>query len=209
MTIHHKHENEFIEIMKTTKVRPTTHQIEGEFLEFIFKPGDEYKYIKVRVKERIIPIKLAKELRQPLGQKLLKGDRLSIYLEQKGLESGSKLKLKTDRVEILGDKNESLISESASVALASKPGKNQKGKILLCYKSSCAKRGGKQLYRALTETLKELGLQDRVKIELTGCQKQCKKAPSLTLMPGKAKYAYVNPNELIPLIKAHYLPKPE
>jgi NADH:ubiquinone oxidoreductase subunit E len=81
---------------------------------------------------------------------------------------------------------------------------NPTGKILLCRKSSCAKRGGKQLYRALLETLKQLGLQERVTIELTDCQKQCKQAPSLILMPGKVKHAYVNSNNLTSLLKAHY-----
>ena len=86
-----------------------------------------------------------------------------------------------------------------------KEGKNKKGKILLCGKSSCSKRGEKQLYRALTATLQKLGLQERVNIELTGCQKQCKKAPSLILMPGKVKQAYVNPHNLALLLTAHYL----
>ncbi len=194
--------------MKTTKARQSTYKIEGEFLGFIPKPGGELKYIQVQVGERIIPIKLAKELRETLGRKLVKGDRVSVFLEQTGEGLGSKLKLKTDRVERLGTRDSSLVLESASVSSASKPGKNQKGKILLCRKSSCSKRGGKQLDRALTETLKQLGLQDRVTIELTGCQKQCKKAPSLILMPGKVKHAYVNPNHLAFLLKAHYLSTP-
>lgn len=74
----------------------------------------------------------------------------------------------------------------------------------MCSKSSCAKRGGKQLYRALVETLKQLGLQERVTIELIDCQKQCKQAPSLILMPGRVKHARVNFNNLASLLKAHY-----
>lgn len=87
----------------------------------------------------------------------------------------------------------------------SKKGKKKKGKILLCGKSSCSKRGGKQLDRALTTTLQKLGLQERVNLEVTSCQKQCKKAPSFILMPGKVKQTYVNPHKLTSLIKAHYL----
>lgn len=190
--------------MKTTKAQPSTYKLEGEFLGFIFKPKEEHKYIKVQVGEHIIPIKLAKELREPLGKKLVEGDRLLVFLEQIGLGGVSKLKLKTDRVEKLSIGNESLVFESASVSEAISPGKNQTGKILLCYKSSCSRRGGKQLYRALIETLKQLGLQNRVTIELTDCQKQCKQAPSLILMPGKVKHNYVNPLELTSLLKTHY-----
>ncbi len=193
--------------MKTTKVEQATYQIEGEFLGFIPKPSGELKYIQVQVGERIIPIKLGKELRETWENNLVEGDVLSIFLEQKGSGIGSKLKLKTDRIEKIDTcNNESLLLESISIPSDSPSEKKQKGKILLCRKSSCAKRGGKNLYSALTETLEELGLKDQVTIQLTGCQKQCKKAPSLILMPGKVKHAYVNPNDLTSLLKAHYLP---
>jgi (2Fe-2S) ferredoxin len=191
--------------MKTTKARQSTYQIEGEFIGFIPKPGGELKYIQVQVGEQIVPIKLAKELRETLGRKLVEGDRLSVLLEQTDFGGGSKLKLKSDRVTTLGSENKSLVSQSESVLPSSLEAQNKKGKILLCRKSSCSKRGGKQLYLALTETLKQLGLQDRVKIELTGCQKQCKKAPSIILMPGKVKHTYVNPHDLVSLLEAHYL----
>ena len=187
--------------METLKAPRSTHQIEGEFLGFIAKSGGELKYIQVQVGERIFPIKLAKELRETLGQKLVEGDRLSVLLEQTGSGLGSKIKLKTHRVERLGNGKDFLVVESAS-----KSEDKQKGKILLCYKSGCSKRGGRQLYRALIEALQHLGLQNRVTVELTGCQKQCKNAPNLILMPGQVKHAYVNPNDLVPLIKAHYLP---
>ena len=191
--------------MKTKEAQKSTYEIQGEFLGFIPKPGGELKYIQVQVGERIIPIKLAKELRKNLGQKLVEGDHLSIFLEQTILGNSSKLKLKTERVEKLNTKSESLVFESSSASKTSKSEKNKKGKILLCHKSSCSKRGGKQLYRSLTETLNQLGLQNRVTIELTGCQKQCKKAPSIILMPGKVKHTYVNPQDLPSLLQNHYL----
>ena len=187
--------------METTINRQSTYQIEGKFLGFLPNSEGKLKHIQVQVEERIISIKLAKELRETLGRKLVEGDRLSIALEQTNLGGINRLKLKTDQVTILTPNNKALVLETPS----SKTKQTQKGKILLCRKSSCAKRGGKQLYRALTETLNQLGLQDRVKIELTGCQKQCKKAPSLVVMPGKVKHAYVNPNDLISLLKTRYL----
>ena len=128
-------------------------------------------------------------------------------LEQKVSDRTGKLKLKAECVKKLDTTNTQIVESTSvsSVITAFKPEKTTQGKILVCRKSSCSKRGGKQLYRALTETLKQLGLQDRVTIELTGCQKQCKKAPSLILMPGKVKHAYVNPNDLSSLLKTHYL----
>ncbi|MEM8831164.1 MAG: (2Fe-2S) ferredoxin domain-containing protein [Cyanobacteria bacterium P01_G01_bin.19] len=198
--------------MKTQAPPKSIYKMEGEFLGFIPKPGGKLKYIQVQVGERIIPIKLAKELRETLGQELVEGDRLSIFLESKGSGHISKLKLKSDRIEKLSstsepatESNSDSFSISPSLPSSVSSPKTKQGKILVCRKSSCSKRGGKQLYSALIETLKQLNLQDRVSIELTGCQKQCKKAPSLILMPGKVKHAYVHPHNLALLLKAHYL----
>lgn len=179
--------------LSQSTTQQSSYRIEGEFLGFL-----AYKYIQVRVGECIIPIKLAKELRETIGQELETGDRISVFLEQKGSGLGS-LKLKSDRVEKLEGELKSSITESPSTK------KNLTGKVLVCRKSSCAKRGGKQLYRALVDTLQQLGLQERVTIQLTDCQKQCKQAPSLILIPGRVKHAYVHPNNLKNLLKAHYL----
>ena len=196
-------------LMKTQKTQKSTYKIEGEFIGFIPKPGGKLKYIRVQVGERVIPIKLAKELRETIGNSLVEGDRLSISLEQSGAERFSKLKLKSDRIEKISTNltTQTTSSNSISVSTSSLVQKNKtkKGKVLVCRKSSCAKRGGKQLYRALTETINQLGLQQQVSIELTGCLKQCKQAPSMILMPGKVKHAYVHPNDLADLLKAHYL----
>ena len=195
--------------MKIREAQKSNYKKEGEFVGFIPKPNDELKYIQVKVGERIIPIKLAKELRKSIGKSLVRGDRLSIFLEESRSGRISKLKLRSDRIEKISTNTihkTSFASTSSSVsASTSKKNKTKKGKVLICRKSSCAKQGGKQLYRALTETIDQLGLRQQVDIELTSCQKQCKKAPSLILMPGKVKHAYVHPNDIANLLKAHYL----
>jgi hypothetical protein len=52
--------------MKTLEAQKSSYKIEAEFLGFIPKPESELKYIQVKVGERILPIKLAKELRETL-----------------------------------------------------------------------------------------------------------------------------------------------
>ncbi|MEM7589977.1 MAG: (2Fe-2S) ferredoxin domain-containing protein [Cyanobacteria bacterium P01_A01_bin.83] len=199
--------------MKTTSAQKSTYKIEGELISLIPDPGGKLKYIQVQVGERVIPIKLAKELRSTIGNSLVEGDRLSIFLEQSGVGRFSQLKLKSDRIEKISTSTSQTTSSTSTAALISSPvsdstfkkHQTQKGKVLICRKSSCTKRGGKQLYHALAETINHLGLQQQVSIELTDCQKQCKQAPSMTLMPGRVKHAYVHPNDLADLLTAHYL----
>ncbi|MBE9059857.1 (2Fe-2S) ferredoxin domain-containing protein [cf. Phormidesmis sp. LEGE 11477] len=80
----------------------------------------------------------------------------------------------------------------------------QKQKILVCHKSGCKKRGGRQLALALEQALQTYQLQDRVEIQYTGCQKCCSKAPALTIMPGKHRYYGLNPQDLPSLIEKHF-----
>lgn len=176
-------------------------QIEGEFLGFIAKSG-ELKYIQVAVGDRILPLKLAKELRPLLVRELVVGDRVSVSVTQTTKGGASKIKLVAEQVDRLCADNRPIEVESfAQPTLCPK-----KGKILLCRKSSCLKRGGKQLDRILSDAIEELGLRDKVTIERTGCQKQCKHAPSIMLMPGKVKHCRVDSDEIIDLLKQHYLP---
>ena len=165
--------------MNATTVKQSSYRLEGEFLGFI-----ALKYIQVRVGERIVPVKLAKELRGTLERELTKSDRLAVNLEQ-DLRKFGKLKLKSDetprpadanasqsshddlswrsaaqgnahqdsdRIEKLsasGTQMPSSVSSVSSVSsITSQIENKSKGKILVCRKSSCSKRGGKLLYRA-------------------------------------------------------------
>ncbi|MFP4133411.1 MAG: (2Fe-2S) ferredoxin domain-containing protein [Halothece sp.] len=177
--------------MPSTKTPTKTHQIQGQFLGFIPKPKNELKYMQLQVGERILAIKLAKEIRKPVANAVKVGEQLLVSLEPKTSDPKCQLKLKADRIQKL----------DSGVSFPTP----KKGKILICRKSSCSKKGGKTLYSALVETLKNLGLQEQVSIEFTGCQKQCKQAPSIILMPSKAKYNNVDPNDLPSLLEAHYL----
>jgi len=182
--------------MKQKKAPAWTHQIEGKFLGFLPNSKDDFKYMQLQVGERIIAVKLAKELRDPVSKKLVEGDQLVVSLEQRKPEKGSYLKLKTDHIEKLNTDHKPLVFRSEL--------NSKQNKILLCYNSKCAKRGGKKLYFALAEALEKLGLQNQVSIEVTGCQKHCKKAPSFILMPGKVAHNYVDPKNLTALLADHY-----
>ena len=82
-----------------------------------------------------------------------------------------------------------------------------KGKILLCKKSSCWKRGGKEIYEKITEELRGQGLDDSVSVKKTGCMGRCKSAPNLVVLPGKNRYKCFNEEKINALIDTHFLSK--
>lgn len=178
-------------------------QLEGEFVGIIFKSSGQPKSLRLAVGERELRVKLDKSLRNSQSLGLIPGDWISITGEQQFKGSFTKLKLKAYEVNRLSCRLECKTQDSSTTTQPKTCPK--KGKILLCNKSDCAKRGGRELYQTLQKTLCNLGLQDHVTIEKTSCQKRCGKAPNLILMPGKARHSKPNPKTIAELLEEHYL----
>ncbi|MDY7013780.1 MAG: (2Fe-2S) ferredoxin domain-containing protein [Cyanobacteriota bacterium] len=177
-------------------------QLEGEFAGFTGESRGQFKYLRLSAAEQELHVKLAKNLRSVVVQELIPGDRIFISGEKKVKKKTGALELKADRVERLSCSLDSL--SSLEQCISERRPCLPKGKILFCKKSGCLKRGGKQLYRNIEETLAQLGLQEQVTIEQTGCQKRCKKAPNFILMPGKVKSGFLSPQDIRSLIEEHY-----
>nr|BAF47142.1 hypothetical protein [Zehria sp. KO68DGA] len=190
--------------MSSVQPRQTSpFQLEGQFVGFLYKSNGQSKSLRLAVGERELRIKLDKSLRNSQGLNIVPGDWISITGEQKFEGSFTKLKLKAHEVNRLSCNLECKTQETSTTTLQKTCPK--KGKILLCNKSDCAKRGGRELYQTLQKTLCNLGLQDHVTIEKTSCQKRCGKAPNLILMPGKARLSKPNPKTISELLEDHYL----
>ncbi len=180
-------------------------QLEGEFIGFVKKSGK--KHLRLAVGDRKLKIKLAKKLRQGLVMgKLAAGDRVRVSLENKLKDKSGKVKLKA--VNLFSDEGRGRLNQTLDPTPKKKVKpqvSGKKGKILICQKSGCLKRGGKKLYKALEKTICRLGLENQVIIEATSCQKRCKKAPNMVLMPDKVKYSNIESKELDLLLEKHYL----
>lgn len=174
-------------------------QLEGEFVGFVKK--SRRKHLRLAVGDRQLKIKLAKKLRQGLVVgKLVAGDPVRVSLKNKLKAKSGQVKLKAVNL-FNAESRESLPRSGTNTPFVSQ----KKGKILICQKSGCLKRGGKKLYKALEKTLCRLGLENQVTIEATSCQKRCKKAPNMVLMPDKVKYSNIESKELDLLLEKHYL----
>ncbi|NJN20478.1 MAG: (2Fe-2S) ferredoxin domain-containing protein [Leptolyngbya sp. RL_3_1] len=189
--------------------------VEGTLLGFLGGEPGKPKAIRLEVKPTVEPtieptveptsvvIKLPKGLRPYLGQSLQVGDRLRCA----GIrQMEGKFKLKAHQVlfgAALSTRSPSPVSPPNPSQ--EKPANAQKsGKILVCHKSGCQKRGGRKIIAALEELLLAHNLQDQVEIRYTGCQKRCSKAPTLTVMPGKQAYNRLTPPDLAALVEEHF-----
>lgn len=78
------------------------------------------------------------------------------------------------------------------------------GKILICEKSDCKKRGANKVCRAIADLLADYNLTEQVTIEKTGCLKQCKSGPNLIIKSDKARYHQVKVKDVPDIMTKHF-----
>ncbi len=196
----------------------TDFQTVAQFLGFILKDGYRVKYLKVAIASQEYWVKLPKELSQSFDQTLSIGSWLKIEGSQTRDRKKGILKLEASSFSLvnapndelnsklegkLGGKLETSLSHTADAQPVEKR-KNKSACILICQKSDCWQRGGKEVYQRLEAELHERGLSDRVQIQKTGCQKQCKQAPNLVIMPNKDRHSRVKSSQVDSLINRYF-----
>ena len=163
------------------------------------------KYIKLVTKQGKYWIKVPKKLREKIGS-LSKGSHLEISGKSKQYLKTGKIKYKAQTVVLTPHETPDIVPKTKTVSLLpvfdSKT--KSKAKVLICQKSNCWKKGGAKVYEELKSTLSDRGLNE-VPIKKTGCLKQCKKAPALVMMPDKARYSKVKPNQISKMVDKHLI----
>jgi (2Fe-2S) ferredoxin len=187
-------------------------ELEGRFIGFTIKDHDELKHLRLSTSTGEYTIKLSKDLRRSLPLALVPGEWLRVSGKQKQTSKmeGSKLKAK----QLYRDSPSSAVgkahidrSEAALIhALApSQPviPSQAKACILICQKSDCCKRGGRQVAQALQEGLGDRALTKQVTIKGTGCMKRCKDGPNI-VMSDKTRYTQIRPEDVPAILDRHF-----
>jgi NADH:ubiquinone oxidoreductase subunit E len=105
-----------------------------------------------------------------------------------------KVNLKADRLKIVKSETKETLDKIPN---------QERSKILVCNKPNCWKRGGKAVCELLKESLRDRGWEEKVEIRETGCFKECKNAPVIVMLPNKARYKQVQPQQIPSLIEKH------
>jgi (2Fe-2S) ferredoxin len=218
-------------VTKEEKISPF--YLQGRLVGFVGDFGEKPKRLRVAVAEGELYIKLAKELRYSLREVLQPGDWIEIFGEKKLKPKTGELKLKAFQVKLAtpvrqqslkepgtGDKRNFPEGLSTSPSFTQSPIPNPesfnqspvavpktKACVMVCQKSSCRKRGADAVCHAVTESLREHGLEEQVAIKGTGCMKQCKQGPCVVFMPDKSRYIKVEPQQIDRLVEKHFAAK--
>jgi (2Fe-2S) ferredoxin len=190
--------------------------LEGKFIDFVIKDGYKLKGLRLETAEGECYIKLDKHLRAGFDLRLPPGTRLQVTGEKKFDLKTREVKLKAHQVmaastldkdkEIgrLGDGDKRVTaSPNHPITPAINNAKSKKATILICQKSDCIKRGGKEVCQALEAALSARGLESEVTIKGTGCMKDCKAGPNL-VMPDKTRYNRMKATQVPALMDKHF-----
>lgn len=182
----------------------------GELIKTSTKKG-KIKYLKLATEDGKYWVKITRQARENLNQDLPKGCQLQVAGKQKQHPKTGKLKFKAQTVKIISDPASQLETkiktETVSLLPIFETEHKSKAKVLICQKSNCWKKGGKEVCEQLEKMLSDRGLDRVIPIKKTGCLKKCKQAPNLVMMPDKVRHTKVRPKQIPALVEKHLLAK--
>jgi (2Fe-2S) ferredoxin len=201
---------------KTSKII-TSFNFIGELSRIAYRKNQKkkIKYLKLKTEEGGYWIKIPQRLRKQIPSLSL-GSQLEIRGRAKQGSKTGRIKYKAQTIIIIATESLNGIdtpiqtkTQTASLlpVLNDKFQPKPKAKVLICGKSNCWKKGGQKVCGAIESVLSDRGLTKQISIKKTGCLKQCKKAPTLVMMPDKACYNKVQPKQAREMVEQHLLVK--
>ena len=192
----------------------------GTVSKLSLKKQGKVKRFELQTPKGTFYFKIPHKLHKRLNCQLYPDAKLEVKGKANICPKKAKIKLKIEQITVLPPNPspppldlkffESTTSENRTIlenntTLENGTNSELKGKILLCKKSSCWKRGGKAIYDKITEELQEQGLENSITIKKTGCMGRCQSAPNLVVLPDQARYKYFNEENVNSLIDTHFL----
>ena len=178
----------------------------GKLTKISFKKK-KLKYIKLATGNGKYWIKIPKKLRTKIAS-LSKGSQIEVAGKSKQDSKKGKIQYKAETVVLIPQTKEEkpeVKTKTVSLLPVFDSKTKSKAKVLICQKSNCWKKGGKQVCEEIESVLSDRGLSKDIPIKKTGCLKQCKKAPALVMMPDKARYSKVKPKQVPNLVEKHLI----
>jgi hypothetical protein len=173
----------------------------GQFVSYELKDGYKVKRLNLLTADGVQSVKLAKEARAALfrlnsSTTIVPGTLLSLAVEAK-FDDGA-IKYKVYDLQILAAATTIDLTNLPATGSDLPPPKTTK--IRVCDRGTCRKRGALEVYAQLQQEITDRGLADRVVVEKTGCLKDCKHGPNVTI--GKMGHNQVAASDAVALLAA-------
>jgi len=196
--------------MSKASILVSSFRLKGKLAK-IYRQKDQIKYIKLTAGNRNYRIKITKKLRAQIAG-ISCGSQLELKGKSKQKRKQGTVKYKAQVITLIPQekrKNTDIKEETVSLIpiFDTLSQSKAKGKVLICQKSNCWKKGGRKVYEALESVLSDRNLTKQIPIKKTGCLKKCKRAPNLVMLPDKVHYTKVKPKQVESFVQKHLIAK--
>ena len=189
----------------------TPFRTQGRFLGFSLNEAGQPKYLRLQMPAGEYQFKVPKELRYPLSTQLQAGDWIQVVGDHQLKRSTGEEKWVAYHVTPLASPcaadeiSDGVVGIPASSTppLVPQPVAPKGQTILVCGKSDCMKRGGREVMATLQELIQAHPQSDQIQIRVVGCMKNCKAGPNLVFMPDKSRYSRISSHQLPALLQSH------
>ena len=168
---------------------------------------NKIKYIKIVTKQGKYWLKITKKLRKKVAN-LSRGCLLEVAGKSKQSPKTGKVKYVAQTIVLIPQDTEQtreIKTKIVSLLPVLDTEVKSKARVLICQKSNCWKKGGQKVYQQLASTLSDRGLGKDIPLKKTGCLKKCKQAPTIVMLPDKARYSKVKPKQIPNLVNKHLI----
>jgi (2Fe-2S) ferredoxin len=179
-------------------IQKTDFTLSGRFLTYVLSRNCQVKGIRLTTPQGEQYIKLARSLRPVCSDILQPGTWIQVHGCQTHNTKTDQIKFKAKA--IIPALPSNVYSDHSEQSLACP----HKGKIRICQKSSCRKRGSQKVLTALSCAIQASGREQDIQIQPMGCMGQCKAGPNLIVFPDKTRYVRVKPQNITNILQQHF-----
>ncbi|NJK30815.1 MAG: (2Fe-2S) ferredoxin domain-containing protein [Acaryochloris sp. RU_4_1] len=187
-------------------IQKTDFTLCGRFVTYILSKSCQVKGIRLTTAQGEQYIKLAKSLRPACSDVLQPGTWIQIHGCQTQNTKTGKIKLKAQAIVPALPSIDAKPADSSDLSDPSEQSLAcpHKGKIRICQKSSCRKRGSQKILTALSGAIQASGREKEIQVQSMGCVGKCKAGPNLIVFPDKTRYVRVKPQNITTILQQHF-----
>lgn len=178
--------------------------LEGQFIRELRSSKGKLKGIYLKTVDWEYSIKLPKYLRPMLAREIELGSIVRVWISPKkeGWVALNIIPLTPKSLDPLKPVPETL--ESAHRAHTHPiQARETEYCVQVCRKGSCCKRGSGEVYQAIEDAIATNPALENVRLESTGCLKECKKGPAIRVSPTKETITRVTPQAVEAILEEH------
>jgi NADH:ubiquinone oxidoreductase subunit E len=178
--------------MKAAEISPPVQVLEGRYIGELKSPKGKFKGLRLQTARQEYSIRLPKHLVPVLIHELEPGSPARVWVIPK--------KEAWVALNLVPLSPKALAAEPLSTA---QPRPEKPQRVQVCSRGSCCKRGSREVYQAMEDAIATNPSLSNIRLESSGCLKECKKGPCIRLASTGKVFTRVTPENAPAILTEH------